>query len=296
MLQYIGMENKISQKEWGYKTADGSEIWDSEPIFKNESVTFKDQLKLFFYLKKFMLFGWLKKNQPKRILDVGCGTGAAMIEMKKLFGRGVEIVGVDVVKMQVDLANQKIKKNGVWAEAFWYDGEHLPFPDESFDAIYTSDVLGHVQNVKGWLKDLNRVLKSGGTLAMFSESKPGKHAFIRNYLLKRGLNVDPHAEYHISLYGKAMLKEFLEASGFEVKKMYSVFWAKFLAHPEELYSALQNQNRFFVLKNLNKLFFWLKKKLHPYSTAFWELYGLLEMFLVGRWLESQGYVILGRKK
>jgi hypothetical protein len=40
----------------------------------------------------------------------------------------------------------------------------------------------------------------------------------------------------------------------------------------------------------------IKKKTHPYSTALAELYGLVEMLTVGRWIEAQGYIILAKKK
>jgi len=85
----------------------------------------------------------------------------------------------------------------------------------------TFDVLGHVKNVDGWLAELSRVLKPGGALAMFSESKLGKHAYIRNYLMRRGINTDPHAEFHISLYSKEELQEKLRIAGFAVKRMFS---------------------------------------------------------------------------
>jgi ubiquinone/menaquinone biosynthesis C-methylase UbiE len=293
---------------WGGQVASGVEIWDTDPVFLGEKIELKDKLKLIFYPKKFLLYRYINtafrkyksknKNisEPFRILDVGCGTGAAMIDLKKMFGRSVDVVGLDVVKMQIELAKEKIKMNGINAEVEWYDGQQLPFSNKSFDAIYTSDVLGHVEDVQGWLGELNRVLKPGGVLAMFSESKLGKHAYIRNYLLKKGLNTDPHADAHISLYSKTTLREFIEASGFEIDSMYSSFWLKFLVHPDELYPALQSQKKFFVIKIINKLLYFIKKKLHPFSTAFCELYGLVEMITIGRWLESQGYIILGKKK
>jgi len=306
------MDNKL----WGKTDKQGSEIWDTDPVFKNDAVTWKDKLKLLFYPKKFFLYRHIYKDakkelsfrhldEPYRILDVGCGTGASVIDLKKLLGKRVDMVGVDVVSLQVDLAKEKIKKNAVYAEVHFYDGEHLPFDHNSFDAIYTSDVLGHVENVRNWLDELNRVLKPNGVLAMFAESKLGKHAYIRNYLFKRGLNIDPHAEYHISLYSKYTLKEFLESSGFEIKKMYTAFWASFLLHPDEFHESFDNnrheftsvkRHKFFFLRTINKVLYWLKKKTHPYSTAFCELYGLVEMYLVGKWVEAQGYVVLGRKK
>ncbi len=288
-------------KGWGVVDSDGSEIWDTDPVFIGLQVTWQDKLKLLFYPKKFLLYRFIAKHVNKqrgkiRILDVGCGTGAAVVDLKKLFGRRVEVIGVDVVHLQVDLARQKIKQQGVWAEVKWYDGKSLPFIDESFDAVYTSDVLGHVEDVRTWLLELNRVLKSNGVLAMFSESKLGKHAWLRNYLFKRGLNVDPHENYHISLYSRTLLHEYIEEAGFYIKRIYSAFWASFLVHPDEFYEKLQSQKKFPVLRCLNKILFLVKKKTHPVSTALGELYGLVEMLTLGRWLEAQGYIILAKKK
>jgi ubiquinone/menaquinone biosynthesis C-methylase UbiE len=290
---------------WGRVDNSGSEIWDDNPIFKNDKVEFSDRLKLLFYPKKFLLYRFIAKakrkyksetKKPFRILDVGCGTGSAVIDLKKMFGRNVEVVGIDVVKMQVELGIEKIKKNAVWAELEWYDGENIPYPMEYFDAIYTSDVLGHVENVPKWLDELNRVLKKGGVLAMFSESALGKNAYVRKYLFNRGLNTDPYAEFHISLYSKAKLKEMIENSGFNIEKMFNSFWLSFFVHPEDFYEKLQAQNKFFVLRKINKFLCFLKNKTKPYSTAIAEFYGLIEILTIGRWLEAQGYIILAKKK
>ncbi|MFZ2189759.1 MAG: class I SAM-dependent methyltransferase [Candidatus Magasanikiibacteriota bacterium] len=347
MLQYYRMQDKKTTMGWGKTQADGVEIWDTNPVFLGEQIELKDWAKLLFYPKKWFLYRYIKKHinqrladnpqtheigwqvETVRILDVGCGTGASLVDLKKMFGRQVEVCGVDVIKLQIDLAKEKVKQNGVHAEVEWYDGEHLPFENNYFDAIYTSDVLGHVANVPAWLKELNRVLKFGGVLAMFSESKLGRHAYVRNYLMKRGLNIDPHAEFHISLYSKSELKSLLANANFDIEKMYTAFWASFLVHPDEFFwnperarqgdegslfnaskNVVINSNNQLIgkgsltpssgfgiklLKFINKFLYWLKKKLHPYSTALCELYGLVEMYAVGKYLEAQGYVILGKK-
>lgn len=299
--------NKPESIGWGVMSNEGAEIWDDKPVFNQDKVVLKDWLKLLFYPKKFLLYCFIKRQMskvrsqrsiqnPYRILDLGCGTGATVIDFKRLFGRRIEVVGIDVVQLQIELAEEKIKKSAVWAKVELYDGESIPFPEDYFDAVYTSDVLGHVKDVEAWLHNISRVLKPGGALAMFSESKLGKHALIRKYLFDRGLNVDPHAKYHISLYSKDKLKQMISEAGFDVKKMYSVFWLSFFVHPDEFYESLQGQKKFFFLRLLNKILYKLKKITYPYSTALAEIYGLVEMLTLGRFVESQGYIILAEKK
>lgn len=270
-------------------------MWDARPAVTGGGPS--AWLILLFYPKKFALYRFIKKNlkAEMKILDVGCGTGGALIEMKNLFP-DAEVAGIDVVQLQVDIARQRLRQYGVEARADCFDALRMPVEDNSVDVIYTSDVLGHVPNVPAWLAELNRVLKPGGVLAMFSESKLGKHAYIRNYLLRRGLNVDPHAQFHISLFSKQELKDLLNAAGFEIEKMYTTLWAKFLVHPDELYPAFQSTTKFPILKFLNKILYWLKMKTRPVSLAAAEFYSLIEMYTLGRWVESQGYIILGKKK
>lgn len=300
------MSKKENIYKWGDVTSDGAEIWDTNPVFLGESVSWKEKVKLIFYPKKFFTYRYIAKDfkkkiihrpieEPYRILDVGCGTGSSVVDFKKMFGRRVDVVGLDVVRLQIDLGKEKLKKHGVVGELVWYDGSQFPFSDHSFDAVYTSDVLGHVPDVEMWLAEISRVLKPGGVLAMFSESELGQHAYIRKYLKQRGLNVDPHAEVHISLYQKFELVRFVEDAGFEIDLMKTSFWAAFFVHPEEFYPVLQGQSKFFVLRYLNKILTAIKHITRPYSIAAAELYGLLEMIFLGDKLEAQGYVVLAKK-
>lgn len=290
---------------WGKITETGAELWDSNPVFLNHKVRLVDFLKLFFYPKKFFLYRSIIKfkkhekiagDRAFRILDVGCGTGSSLIDLSRMLGRGVEVYGADVLKNQVDIAKEKIDNAGVSASVLLYNGARLPFPDGYFDAIYTSDVLGHVKDVRQWLLELQRVLKRGGLLAMFSESSIGKHAVIRKYLFKRGLNVDPQSAFHISLYSKKDLKNIIEESGFAVNKMASIFLLAFFLLPDQFYQILQTQSKFPILRVINVILYRIKKFFHPISTALCELYGLCEMLAVGRLVESQGYVILAKKQ
>ena len=292
---------------WGHVTEGGAEMWDTPVTFAGDTVTLKDRLKLVFYPKKYFLYRYIEKafkremkdrriDEPFQILDVGCGTGASVIDMKRMFGRRADVVGLDVVRLQVDIGNERLKKHGVVGELVWYEGSQMPFSDNSFDAIYTSDVFGHVPDVELFLAEMARVLKPGGVLAMYAESKLGKHAFVRKYTKERGLDMDPHAEFHISLYPKEEIRQFVEEAGFAIDDLRSSFLFAFFAHPDEFHPILQSQKKFFFLRMTNKLLTKLRKLTHPLYAAAAELHGFLEMKLFGKWFDAQGIVVLARKK
>ena len=141
-----------------------------------------------------------------------------------------------------------------------------------------------------------RVLKPGGVLAMYAESELGKHAKIRSYTKKHGLDMDPHAEFHISLYPKDEISKFVEDAGFVVEDLRSSFLFAFFVHPDEFYPILQKQKKFFFLRMINTFLVKLRKITHPLYAAAAELHGFIEMKLFGKYFDAQGVVVLAKKK
>ncbi len=85
--------------------------------------------------------------EPKaKILDLGTGQG---LLARKLKDRGFEITTADVVNKSYYPDIQPII----------YDGEHLPFPNKSFDACLLIAVLHHAKNEKAVLREAARVAK-----------------------------------------------------------------------------------------------------------------------------------------
>lgn len=290
---------------WGRAIEGGIELWDANPTFFSR-VTILDRLKLFFYPKKWFLYRAIEKDlrrtakargdQPYRILDMGCGTGAALIDLFFLFGDKVELYGADVIQMQIDLAKEKLRTFQTDASIVWYDGITLPFPDGFFDAVYSSDVLGHVPDVPPWIKEVSRVIGHNGLLAMFSESALGRDAVVRKYLKRKGVIVDPHAEFHISLYSKKELYDLVENGGLEVSQMLAGPSPWFFLYANEAVDPLTEASQVPLLRAVNRRLARIKQKCHPYSTAFVELFATFEMMTLGRFLETQGYIIIARKR
>ena len=100
----------------------------------------------------------LKKYQPNTILDLGCGSGI-YFNLFKQYARDID--GIDVAEQSVVLCKEKGYRVVKLADAV-----ALPFPDESFDCVFTSEVLEHVEDHVMMLKEINRVLKPNGILLL----------------------------------------------------------------------------------------------------------------------------------
>ena len=114
------------------------------------------------------------------ILDLGCGEGKMVRELRQ---SGYDAHGCDFVDMKgvsdFTATIQNCCEEGVLRpiEASPY---RLPFPDNTFDCIFSSQVLEHVMDYDTTLKEIYRVLKPGGlSLNMF----PGRYIFIEPHVL-----------------------------------------------------------------------------------------------------------------
>jgi 2-polyprenyl-3-methyl-5-hydroxy-6-metoxy-1,4-benzoquinol methylase len=100
-------------------------------------------------------------------LDCGCAQGyyaAALAE------RGAStVVGVDAIERLVAKANELPHPPTVSFQVA--SAEQLPFPDASFDGVLLNEVLEHVRDEQATLRELARVLRPGGHLALFSPNR-----------------------------------------------------------------------------------------------------------------------------
>jgi SAM-dependent methyltransferase len=95
-------------------------------------------------------------------LDVGCGTRP----YEYLFPEGV-YVGVDV--------EESGRGTELKSPDYFYDGKTLPFPDDCFDGVISTEVLEHVPDPQLYLHEAARVLKPGGSLILSVPFVFGEH-------------------------------------------------------------------------------------------------------------------------
>ncbi len=134
----------------------------------------------------------------RRILDMGCGTGASLRHLRRFGG----VDGVDVDERAVGFCRARGEDRVQLLES-----DVLPFPDDSFDLLTALDVLEHIDDDRGALREIGRVLRPGGMLL----------ATVPAY----GWMWGPQDEisHHFRRYGTADLRRKIIESGLELQRI-----------------------------------------------------------------------------
>jgi 2-polyprenyl-6-hydroxyphenyl methylase/3-demethylubiquinone-9 3-methyltransferase len=95
----------------------------------------------------------------RKLLDVGCGGGLLAEEFARV---GLEVTGIDPAPETIETARAHAFASGLSIKYQIGSGEHLPFPEGSFDHVACCDVLEHVDDVDRVIGEVARVLRPGG--------------------------------------------------------------------------------------------------------------------------------------
>lgn len=106
-------------------------------------------------------------DSTKRVLDVGSGVGGTSRCLAREFG--CRVTGIDLTDEYCRAAAMLSHRIGL-AELVDYrqgDATNLPFPDASFDIVWTEHVAMNIPDKPALYREMYRVLKPGGTLAIY---------------------------------------------------------------------------------------------------------------------------------
>ena len=113
-----------------------------------------------------------------RVLDVAAGAGEQSITASKKVGSSGCILATDISSNILAYAQQMAKQEGIQnIRTEVMDGENLLLEDESFDAVISRVGLIYFPNQQKALREMLRVLKSGGKMAAMVYSTPQKNKF-----------------------------------------------------------------------------------------------------------------------
>ncbi len=115
------------------------------------------------------------KRPNARVLDLCCGTGDVLLEMEHR--RGAAVLGSDFCHPMLVAARNKIDAQRFRSPLFEADALALPLADNSLDLITIAFGFRNLTNYEGGLRELLRVLRPGGQLAILEFSQPSNWAF-----------------------------------------------------------------------------------------------------------------------
>jgi methionine biosynthesis protein MetW len=155
-----------------------------------------------------------------RVLDIGCGTGILLAQLKK---QSEEVHGIDISGEAVAVACQ----NGVHASVVDLNADLLPYEDGFFNAVTMLSTLQYFIDLDKTLRECNRVISPNGLLLL---SVPNMRAYWRiGKLIFMGIfpKVSMDSEGYdggtLHYFTFSDLKELLHKNGFVVLQAHGIF-------------------------------------------------------------------------
>jgi ubiquinone/menaquinone biosynthesis C-methylase UbiE len=148
---------------------------------------------------------YIKLKKDLHILDIGCGTGDSLVLLNKL-NKNLHLYGLDISEKMLKRADKKLKEKAILKLG---DVEKLPFKDNLFDYVITTEAFHHFPNPDLALKDIFRVLKKNGKLILTDIT------FKSNFIKRLFKLLEPG---HVKIYTKEEFKELFARNKFKLIK------------------------------------------------------------------------------
>jgi SAM-dependent methyltransferase len=192
----------MSEQSGSVKQAEVRRWWDENPMlydwhgtipFPVDSPEYLDEVE-----RRFLSESWFAQAEgaapysgllpfeslrDKDVLEIGCGSG---VHTKALAAAGARVTGIDLTPRAVELTGRRLAAHGLAATVVEGDAERLPFPDASFDWVWSWGVIHHSSNTERVLEEIARVLRPGGGVGLMVYHRTSITYWV-NYILIRGV-------------------------------------------------------------------------------------------------------------
>jgi ubiquinone/menaquinone biosynthesis C-methylase UbiE len=112
--------------------------------------------------ERYSFYPWLyevaefRHHGGQKVLEIGCGTGSDLLQFAK---HGAHAFGIDITQHHLELAKSRLGDRG---DVRFGDGREIPFPDSTFDYVYSHGVIHHSDEPEKIAREIMRILKPGG--------------------------------------------------------------------------------------------------------------------------------------
>jgi len=157
---------------------------------------------------------YLKFKPEGKLLEIGCGNGDFLAQMKAW---GWEVVGVEPDPVAANIARQKHQLRVIAATA-----ENASLPADSFDAVIMHHVIEHHPDPARLLRVCWHVLKTNGQLVIIT---PNINSLGHRHFGANWVHLDPPR--HFQLFSPPALIKLTEKAGFQVHQVRSIIFFRF---------------------------------------------------------------------
>ncbi|MFC1868985.1 class I SAM-dependent methyltransferase [Thermodesulfobacteriota bacterium] len=151
----------------------------------------------------------IKKNNPKCIFDIGCGSGILGKKIKS-WKSTITIHGCDISASALERADQYLDK--VWHIDL--DQEDIPVDSGHYDIAVCSEVLEHIYDINHAIREINRILKPKG-IGLLTVPNMGYWRY-RLDILKGELPIPIDDDRHIHFFNKISFEKRLMGNKLEI--------------------------------------------------------------------------------
>ncbi len=154
--EIAAQDNKEAVAEFWNHASCGEELY----LKGDECEHYASQAKARYVLEPYIAgFAEFAAQRGKRVLEIGVGLGA---DHQQFAQAGAMLHGCDLTSRAVEHTRRRLQLFGLRSELRQADAENLPYPDESFDFVYSWGVLHHSPDTPKAIAEVHRVLKPGG--------------------------------------------------------------------------------------------------------------------------------------
>jgi ubiquinone/menaquinone biosynthesis C-methylase UbiE len=159
----------------------------------------------------------LDLKHGQKVLDIGCGTGWAVLHMADIIKEDGKAYGIDLSSKMIEAAKKK-SSNHKNVEFFKAPARSLPFDDNYFDIIISTNAFHHFSEPSKVLEEVYRVLVPQGKIFILDLTAD---SFIMRMLDKRVRKLDPG---HVKFYSTKEFQELFEQSNLKHEKSKRFMW------------------------------------------------------------------------
>ncbi len=150
----------------------------------------------------------IKKIDPDRLIDIGCGPGAFLEEVQRNFP-DIQLNALDLSEEMIDETRSRLDKSAI---ATVGDSENMPLEDEQYKVVTCNMSIHHYPHPQKAVNEMYRILEKGGYLLLNDMDCIPPIRAVANYFFPRMKAGD------VKMYNKREILEFMKKAGFKKVK------------------------------------------------------------------------------